>query len=100
MVIMGERGFGKRLDFGEITPHGRGTGGQFCYKVGEKSGGVAAAIATFKNDDVMCITQKGRVVKVRQKDVPTLGRSALGVRIVAIADQDRALALASVAKEA
>ena len=99
MVVMSERGFGKRLDFGEITPHGRGTGGQFCYKVAEKSGDVAAAIATLKSDDVMCITQKGQVVKVRQKDVPTLGRSALGVKIVAIGDKDRALALASVAKE-
>ena len=47
----------------------------------------------------MCITEKGQVVKVKQKDVPTLGRSALGVKIVAIGEKDRALALASVAKE-
>jgi DNA gyrase/topoisomerase IV subunit A len=52
-----------------------------------------------KSDDVVCITEKGQTVKVRQRDLPTLGRTAQGVKVVAIAKDDSALGLASVAKE-
>ncbi|MDR0585906.1 MAG: DNA topoisomerase (ATP-hydrolyzing) subunit A, partial [Treponema sp.] len=43
MLILSEYGYGKRVEFGEFSSHGRGTGGQKIYTVTEKTGEIAGA---------------------------------------------------------
>ena len=100
IFIISERGYGKRMEFAELAPHSRGTMGQYCYRQQEKNGPVADAIGTYPDDDLVCITTQGQVVKLAQEDVRVTGRSAaLGVRIVRLRDGDSVVGVARVAKE-
>jgi DNA gyrase subunit A len=100
IFIISERGFGKRMDFDELTAHSRGTLGQYCYRQQEKNGPVVAMIGTYADDDLVCITTQGQVVKLPQQDVPVKGRSAaLGVKIVRLREGDSVAGVARVAKE-
>jgi DNA gyrase subunit A len=100
IFIISEGGFGKRMDFDELIPHSRGTMGQYCYRQQEKNGPVVAMIGTYPEDDLVCITTQGQVVKLPQQDVPVKGRNAaLGVKIVRLREGDSVVGVARVAKE-
>ena len=100
IFIVSQLGYGKCMEFAELTPHGRGTSGQFCYRNTEKNGPVVDMTATYEDDDLVCITTQGQAVKLSQQDVRVTGRSAkLGVRIVRLAEGDRVVGVARVAKE-
>ena len=100
VFIVSQLGYGKCMEFNELTPHGRGTNGQYCYRNTEKNGPVVDMIATYEDDDLVCITTQGQVVKLAQQDVRVTGRgAALGVRIVRLAEGDSVVGVARVAKE-
>ena len=100
IFIISERGYGKYMAFDELTPHGRGTMGQYCYRQQEKNGPVVHMIGSYPNDDLVCITTQGQAVKLSQQDVRQTGRSAaVGVRIVRLAEEDTVVGVARVAKE-
>jgi DNA gyrase subunit A len=99
MLIISEFGYGKRIAYDNFNPHGRGTGGQIAYKVGEKTGEVVDAISVEMRDELVCITSQGNAVKLRLKEIPTMGKSAQGVRIVSISQPDFVVGTARVARE-
>ena len=97
IFIISERGYGKYMAFEELTPHGRGTMGQFCYRDQDKNGPVVHMIGSYPNDDLVCITTQGQAVKLAQQDVRETGRSAaVGVRIVRLAAGDTVVGVARV----
>jgi len=99
MLVISENGFGKRVEYGNFTPHGRGTRGQIAYRVTDRTGELVEAVPVQVDDDVMCITSQGNTVKLRVKDVPVLGKQAMGVRIVNIEKPDFLVGIARAAKE-
>ena len=100
MFLITGFGFGKRTEFDNFAPHGRGTRGQSCYKVSERTGEIVGVMTAHKNDDLVCITSQGNTIKLRQKEVPVLGKAAVGVHIVNIERPDQVVAVARAAKEA
>ncbi len=100
MLLATEFGYGKRIDYDNFSPHGRGTRGQTAYKINEKSGEVVGVLATHKSDDVVCITSQGNTIKLRLKEIPVLGKTAMGVKMVNIEKPDQVVGIARVAKEA
>ena len=100
MFVISRNGYGKRIAFSSFTPHGRGTRGQISYKLNEKTGEIAGLTATSSDDDVVCITEQGKVVKVTSREVPVQGRSSSGVRVVRIEPDCPVAAIARAAKEA
>ncbi|MAG13128.1 MAG: DNA gyrase subunit A [Spirochaetales bacterium] len=99
MLLLSENGYGKRIEYSNFTPHGRGTGGQMAYKVSEKTGELAGVVAVTKQDELVCITSQGNAVKLKLKEVPALGKSAQGVRIVNIRPPDFVVGMARVVAE-
>jgi DNA gyrase subunit A len=99
MLVISENGFGKRVEYENFTPHGRGTRGQIAYRITERTGELVEAVPVQSEDDVMCITSQGNTIKLRAKDVPVLGKQAMGVRIVNIEKPDFVVGIARAAKE-
>ena len=99
MLLLTEFGYGKRMKFNEITPHGRGTKGQIGYKVGAKTGEIIGAISVKEEQDVLCITSQGIAIKTKCKNLPILGRAAMGVKIINIEKPDFLVGVAPVVKE-
>ncbi|MBN2352324.1 MAG: DNA topoisomerase (ATP-hydrolyzing) subunit A [Spirochaetales bacterium] len=99
MVVISELGYGKRISYELFSPHGRATRGQLCYKVSSKTGRLTAALSVAKVDDLICITSQGNTIKLKLQSVPALGKTAVGVRIVEVMEDDRVVGIAREEKE-
>ena len=99
MLLVSEFGYGKRIEYANFSPHGRGTGGQICYRATEKTGEVIGVLSVNDRDDLVCITSQGNALKLRLSEVATLGKTAMGVRIVNITKPDVVVGVARVVKD-
>ncbi len=99
MLLVSEFGFGKRTAYENFSPHGRGTRGQICYRATEKTGEIVGVLSVSDTDDLVCITSQGNTLKLRLSEVATLGKTAMGVRIVNIIRPDVVVGVARVVKE-
>jgi DNA gyrase subunit A len=99
ILVMTECGYGKRVNFSEFTPHGRATGGQRIYTLGDKTGELVGLITVKDSDEVVCITSQGKTLRVRSDAISQMGRSAQGVRILNIDKPDMLIGLDTVAQE-
>ncbi len=99
MLLVSEFGFGKRTEYDNFSPHGRGTRGQICYKATEKTGEVVGVLSVSDKDDLVCITSQGNTLKLRLSEIATMGKTAMGVRIVNITKPDVVVGIARVVKE-
>jgi DNA gyrase subunit A len=99
MLLVSEFGYGKRTEYENFSPHGRGTRGQICYKTTEKTGEVIGVLSVSDKDDLVCITSQGNTLKLRLREVATLGKTAMGVRIVNITKPDVVVGVARVVKD-
>ena len=96
MLIVSEKGYGKRTGFDEFSPHGRATSGQRAYTCSDKTGKLVAAIAVGEDDNCIGITQLGKALRFSVSQVSRMGRSAFGVRVLNMGQQD---VLTGVAKQ-
>ena len=99
LLVMSENGYGKRVDFSEFSPHGRGTGGQKVYTVTEKTGEVVGLLAVTDDDEIVCITGQGKTIRVQVSSINVMGRAAQGVKILDIESPDQLIGLDAVARE-
>jgi DNA gyrase subunit A len=99
MLLVSEFGFGKRTEYDNFSPHGRGTRGQICYKASEKTGELVGVLSVNPKDDLVCITSQGNTLKLSLEGIATLGKTAMGVRIVNITKPDVVVAVARVIKD-
>ena len=84
LLIVHDKGIGKRTPVALVPIHGRTTGGQKITNTNafDKIGKIAAALVLHANDDVTFMSSKGNVVRLRGSVIPSLGRAARGVRLV------------------
>ncbi len=99
MLLVSEFGFGKRTEYDNFSPHGRGTRGQICYRATEKTGEIVGVLSVSPTDDLVCITSQGNTLKLSLSGVSTMGKTAMGVRIVNIVKPDVVVGIARVVKE-
>jgi len=99
LLMITEYGFGKRLEFENFKPHGRGTGGQRYYKYNEIKGQVVSVKQVFKTDNIMAITSRGQVIKLPVAQISKQGKNASGIRLVKINKPDYVTSIARTPKE-
>ena len=81
-----ENGFGKRTPVIEYTRHGRGTKGMIAIQTSERNGKVVAATLVDEADEVMLLTQKGKIVRTPVADISVLKRATQGVTLIGLKD--------------
>lgn len=82
MLVVSERGLGKRTKFDEYRMTNRGTKGVITMNITEKTGMLVAAKAVHEKDELMLMTTKGQSVRIRIEDIRETGRNAQGVRLM------------------
>jgi len=95
LLIVSEKGMGKRTSIHEFTCQNRGGKGVKCYKITEKTGNVVGFKAVDEEDEVMIINTDGIVIQMECKEISVLGRVTSGVKL--ITSQEKLL-VASIAK--
>jgi DNA gyrase subunit A len=99
MLLLTEYGYGKRVEFGEFSPHGRGTGGQKIYAVSEKTGGIVGSVNVREDEEMMCITREGKSIKLKVSTIRVMGRGAHGVRILVLDQDDAVIGVDRIARD-
>lgn len=82
LLIITEKGFGKRTDIEEYRIQSRGGKGLLTYKISEKTGELAGMMMVSDADDVMLITTEGVIIRIHAADISTIGRNTSGVRLM------------------
>ncbi len=82
LLIVSERGYGKRTYLKEFTVQHRGGKGVKCYKIMEKTGDVVGVKAVNDEHEIMMITTEGVIIRLRMGDINTLGRITSGVKMI------------------
>lgn len=88
LLVVFERGFGKKTPLKEYKIQKRGGSGIKTAKITAKNGGVVRTRIIRGEAELIAISQKGQVIRTPLPDVPTLGRSTQGVRIMKLDDGD------------
>ena len=84
LLFISEKGLGKCTRTDEFKPQGRGGMGVKCYKIVEKSGRLAGAMAVFENNEIMMINTAGIIIRINVRDISVRGRDATGVKMVSL----------------
>ncbi len=95
LLIVSEKGMGKRTQINEFTCQNRGGKGVKCYKITEKTGNVVGAKAVNEDDEVMIITTEGIIIRLLCSGISIVGRITSGVKLM---DVDEDVSIASVEK--
>ena len=98
LLTVTENGFGKRTELNEYRVQSRGGVGIISIQTTARNGRVAGIAYVEDEDELMLITQQGKVLRMDTKDIRSIGRATQGVRLIGIDDQDRVVALARLAE--
>ena len=96
LLIVAERGFGKRTMLDEFSVQRRGGKGVKCYKIMEKTGYVMGVKAVNDEHEIMMITNEGIIIRLRMGDINTLGRITSGVKMINLAEGVKVAKIAKV----
>jgi DNA gyrase subunit A len=93
-----EQGFGKRTGLDEYRVQTRGGLGIINIQASDRNGKVIGVAHVTDDDELMLITQQGKILRMASKDIRTIGRSTQGVRLIDIEGDDRAVSIARLAE--
>ncbi len=94
-----EQGYGKRTELEEYRVQSRGGLGIINIQTSDRNGKVIGITQVHDDDELMLITQQGKILRMAAKDVRTIGRSTQGVRMIDIEGDDRAVSIARLAEK-
>ncbi|MFT3983151.1 MAG: DNA gyrase subunit A [Lachnospiraceae bacterium] len=86
LLIVSEKGYGKRTYLDEFSVQKRGGKGVKCYKILEKTGDVIGVKAVNDDHEIMMITMEGIIIQLRMEDISTLGRITSGVKMINLSE--------------
>ena len=95
MLIVSEKGLGKRTRMSEFTSQNRGGKGVKCYKITAKTGTVVGTKAVNDDNEMLMITTEGIMIRISCADISILGRITSGVKLMNV---DNNITVASIAK--
>ncbi len=92
-------GYGKRTQASEYRIQNRGGSGIFTVKRTQKTGDVVTIKTVNDEDELMLISSKGKIIRLRALDIPTQGRTTQGVRLITLEEGERVVAVAKLAEK-
>ena len=99
VLVVTEKGLGKRTDLKEYRVSHRGGKGVFTIKVTEKTGEMVTLKEVVDEDDIMIITDKGVVIRQSVSRLKTQGRNTQGFRLIKLDADAKVADVARVVKE-
>jgi DNA gyrase subunit A len=94
-----EGGFAKRTAVEQYRPQGRGGLGIKAMKINGDRGSLVGALVVGEGDDVLAVRASGGVTRSPVRDVPAKGRDTMGVKYVALGEEDAVVAIARNAED-
>jgi len=99
ILTVSENGYGKRTDMDEYRLQSRGGKGIITMKTTDKTGRVVGGQQVTDDDQLMLVTNKGKIIRLRMKDIRLIGRNTQGVRLIDVEEGERVVSLARLAEK-
>ena len=99
VLMVTEKGYGKRTSVSEYRRQSRGGVGIITQKTTEKVGKVVSTRKVVGDEDIMVITDQGKVIRMACGDISVLGRNTQGVRLMNLSDSEIVKGLALITAE-
>ncbi len=94
LVVMTEKGYGKRTPVSEYPEHRRGGQGVQTIAMTNKKGKLVACRVVGPQHELMIVSEEGLMVRVKASDISKLGRATQGVKIMNLTEDDGVVAMA------
>ena len=98
VLIVTEKGYGKKTSVSEYRETKRGSKGVKALNITDKNGSIASFKLVEDNKDVMIVTDSGIIMRMPLEQISTLGRVTQGVRLIHLKDNQKAVAISLVDK--
>ena len=88
LLTVTERGFGKRTATKDFNPIGRGGKGVRAVKITEKVGELVGTLQVGSEEQIMVITDAGRLIRISVGGISVYGRASQGVKLIDISEKE------------
>ena len=97
LLVVSEKGMGKRTSIERFSVQRRGGKGVRCYHITDKTGNLVGSKAINTTDEIMLITTEGIVIRMSVEGISEQGRDTSGVKLMNI-DPNSDVMVAGIAK--
>jgi DNA gyrase subunit A len=98
MLTVTQTGYGKRTDLGEYRLQSRGGVGIINIQTSERNGKVVGIAYVRGDDELMLISQQGKILRMVTSGIRAIGRATQGVRLIGMEEGDRVVSVARLAE--
>ncbi|HXW06078.1 MAG TPA: DNA gyrase subunit A [Vicinamibacterales bacterium] len=98
MLTVTQNGFGKRTELEEYRVQSRGGVGIINIQTSERNGRVVGIAYVHDGDELMLISQQGKILRMVASDVRAIGRATQGVRLIGMEEGDQVVSVARLAE--
>ena len=99
LMTVCENGYGKRTELSEYRVQSRGGVGIINTQSTERNGKVVGVAFVQGEDELMLITQHGKILRMLTWSIRAIGRATQGVRLIEMEDGDRVVSIARLAEQ-
>ena len=94
-----ENGYGKRTSIDEYPVHKRGGKGVITIKTNERNGQVVGILEAKDDDDIMLVTDRGKIIRMPVSNISVISRNTQGVRLIGMESGERVVSAAGLAEK-
>ena len=96
ILTVTENGYGKKTNVSDYRVASRGNKGIFTIKTSKRNGLVVGIQQVDKDQEVMLITQMGKLIRMNLKSLRNIGRLTQGVRMIHMAPDEKVVSIAKI----
>ncbi len=94
-----ENGYGKRTSIDEYPLQKRGGKGVITIKTSERNGLVVSILLVEEDDDLMLITDIGKIIRIPIRGISVISRNTQGVKLIGMESSERVVGAARLAEK-
>ena len=95
-----ENGFGKRTAIDEYPIHRRGGKGVIAIKTTKRNGMVVAILLVQEDEDLMIITNRGKIIRIPVNGISVISRNTQGVKLIGMETDEKVVGAANLPEQA
>jgi len=100
MLTVAEKGYGKQSEINAFTlSKHRGNKGLRTMRINETTGPVVEMLEIEEGEQLLLITQTGRMIRIHTNQIPVIGRVTQGSRLIRLQEDERVIAISTVTEE-
>ncbi len=93
IIVVTENGFGKRSEVLEYRIQKRGGKGIQAIKQSSRNGDIIGAMQIDHHDEIMMITDAGKMIRMKAEDMRVIGRTTQGVKLINLEENESVVAM-------